>query len=266
MTIDRWIAVAGIAASILVTWLVSRYYYKRGDKRRIPTFVVSPSRKILADPGLRSVEELSVLFQGGEVGERGITEAQIYFWNSGMLPILKDDILEPFFVALPGPILHCSVLKSSRKVLDVKVSVSDPLFDDKRASLKFAVLEPGDGATIKVIYDGPPDGNIEFSGACVGAAKPLVLPTSRVYFTPALTRLRENAMLDPLLIMGGFIASLLVLGSLSKRFWGAHVAVKIVGVVFVGFLAILALIGFALSVWEQYEKITAPYVPPDVRP
>jgi hypothetical protein len=121
MTLDRWLWVIGIVVTSIVTWMVSRYFYKRSDKRRIPTFVVQ-STKVLMESGLRSVEDLSVRFGRIEVGEKGISEAKIYFWNSGAAAILRSEVLQPYTITLRGvPILAYSVLKQSRDVIGLQL-------------------------------------------------------------------------------------------------------------------------------------------------
>lgn len=263
MTTDRWLTVIGIVASCFLSWLISRHFYRRSDKRRIPTFVVRPSRKTLVDPGLKSVDGWSVLLEDREVGVRGITEAQIYFWNSGTLPILQNEILEPFIISFPEPILRCSVLKSNRDAIGMGVSVPELIYENKLLLIRFTVLEPGDGATIQVIYDGPPDAQIEFKGACVGAAKPTVLPPDNVYFIPLSKRLFDiYGILLGVPALAILFAILIGIGWVVRRFLGEHV----LNGVMIGFFFTVLTLGFGSMLWDQYKKITAPSTPPDIRP
>jgi len=266
MTIDRWLTLSLFIVGCVVTWFVSRHFYRRSDKRRTPTFVVRPERKVLVAADFASVTKFSVLYEGGEVGKKGITEARIYFWNSGTLPILSADVLEPFTISMPGDILSCSVLKSSRDVIALRVSVKDFIFDNQRMELRFAVLEPGDGATVQAIYDGPPDGKIEFTGACVGAAKPVVLPPDNIYFTSVASRL--NQMYAPFYLGLLAVVPILIFFGVSwvlRRFLGER-ATAIIGWTFFGCIGTLIVFVVGAMLWDQYRKIKAPYLPPDVRP
>jgi hypothetical protein len=115
-----------------------------------------------------------------EVGHNGISEATIFFWNSGTLPILADEVLEPYTITIRNvPILAHSVLKSSRDVIGMKLSYLGE--DEDRLELGFAVLEPGDGVSIRLIFDGPPTSKIAFSGACLESRKPTVLEPDPIY-------------------------------------------------------------------------------------
>jgi hypothetical protein len=85
MTADRWLAVALVVVSGLITWNVSRYYYRRSDKKRVPAFVVQ-STSTLSEPVLSSISGVKLAYDGEDVGKSGIADAKIYFWNSGTLP------------------------------------------------------------------------------------------------------------------------------------------------------------------------------------
>lgn len=265
MTPDHWIAVGGVAASGLISWIVSRYFYRRSDKRRTPTFVVRPQRTILVSPEITSTRIMTVLpGHDGEIGNGGITKAQIYFWNSGTLPILSDDVLEPFGIKCPGEVLDQKIIKSSRAVIGLEASVGD--IDKRCLTLKFAVLEPGDGASIEIVYDGPPDREFEFAGACVGAAKPTVLPPDNIYFSSVLSRLSDpsTSILALVVLSFGPILAVIGVGWLIKRFFGEHVA-SILGAVLIGVFIIVLALAILTAAWDQYTKIKAPYLPPDVR-
>lgn len=72
--------------------------------------------------------------------------------------------MEPFeiFVAADA-ILDFSVPTSSRKSVDFRVDYDEGSVNVLR--LSFSVLEPGDGATVRIVYDGPEETDIEFRGA-----------------------------------------------------------------------------------------------------
>jgi hypothetical protein len=191
-TIDRWLTVVGAIGipSGLLSWLITRHYYKRADKKRTPTFVVQSTRA-LVEPGLAAIPGLAVHHKGLRVGANGITEAKIHFWNSGTLPILRDDVLDPYTITLPARILTHSILKSTRDVVGLQASVKDEN-QPNVLTLDFAVLEPGDGATLWVVYDAPGNAGIEFNGTCLDARKPTVLPPDTIYSMPPFKRLGQT--------------------------------------------------------------------------
>jgi hypothetical protein len=177
MTPDRWFTVFVSLITFLLGWLIARNYQRRSDRRRIPTFMLQ-ARQSLASPSLTVQGGVKVIHEGAEVGANGITHLNVYFWNAGTLPILQAEVLEPYTISLPVKILRYSVVKSSRDVAGIHVSVSGGTL-----TLDFAVLEPGDGATLYLVYDGPADVKIEFRGACLDAAKPKILDDP-IYLVP----------------------------------------------------------------------------------
>lgn len=264
MTFDRWLTIVGIVLSWLLSWIVSRHYYKRSDKKPIPTFVLQ-STKVLAAPEL-SNDGLAVVWQGRELGRNGITEAVVNFWNSGSLPI--EQVLAPFTISLPvwQPILHCSVLKTNRAVTGLQLLGPGPVPAPNEVTLLFKVLEPGDGATIRVVYDGPPKTTISFSGACIGAPTPTILPTNPVYFSTRYQRLRGGyQLLVPGFMSVGLLALLMGGGWIVKRIFGEHAA-SLWGEGFIIFCLIIAAASLITAIVLGIKYLTAPYMPPDVRP
>jgi hypothetical protein len=264
MTLDRWLAVIGVIASGLLSWIISRYFYKRSDKRRIPTFVVQ-STKVLMESGLRSIEDLSVRFGRIEVGEEGITEAKIYFWNSGAAAILRSEVLEPYTITLRGaPILAFSVLKQSRDVIGLQLSRVGE--DGEALELGFAVLEPGDGATLQIVYDGPPKTAIEFKGACLNAPKPTVLPPDPIYSLPVFKRFTniDRGLLAFAMLP---IAVIVLMGGpawIVRRYFGDR-GLKLFFVFIVGLFFGCTITVIVTAVWIHLKRMTAPYLPPDVK-
>jgi hypothetical protein len=261
MTPDRWFTVFVSLITFFLGWLIARHYQRRSDKRRIPTFMLQ-ARQLLASPDLISGGGLKVIHEGAEVGLHGITHGNVYFWNAGTLPILHSEVLEPYTISLPVRILRYSLLKSSREVVGIHVSLSGCTI-----TLDFAVLEPGDGASLYIVYDGPPDVSIEFKGACLDAAKPKILLDDPIYLVPKPKRLGQMWQ-GALKGFGPPLAFLVVViggrWAISKLF-GEH-ALDIAGIVIALLFGIfvLALVGFVL--WYHFKRLTSPYLPPDVKP
>jgi hypothetical protein len=76
------------------------YFYRRTEKKRVPTFMVNPRRRNLVQPELAKFDKFSLLYDGTEVGKSGITAIQVYFWNSGSLEILSSQVLKPYSISI----------------------------------------------------------------------------------------------------------------------------------------------------------------------
>jgi hypothetical protein len=271
MTPDHWLWVIGLLLSAFISWIVSRYYYRRSEKKRTPTFIVQ-SVNTLVDSNFLKRGGFSVLWErrygaGPDlaVGDEGISEATIYFWNSGNLPILADEVLEPYRITIKNvPILGYSVVKSSRDVVGMKLSYLGE--DGDGLELGFSVLEPGDGVTIRLIFDGPPTSKIVFSGASLECRKPKILPPNPIYSVPIGKRFRDTylGILLFALVAGAGAGLLAALAWVTKRLFGERVQTTF----FIGLLCLVGLVmvsAVLVSLWEHFKRMTSPYLPPDIK-
>jgi len=262
MTPDRWIAAASLALGIIGI-AMAVYFYRRTDKKRVPTFMVNPSKRTLVQPELAKFDKFSLLYDGTEVGKSGITAIQVYFWNSGSLEILSSQVLKPYSISISnGRILSWSIIKTNRGVIHPQLVRDDENFNSLR--LSFAVLEPGDGAVIEIVYDGPPAAKVEIDGVCVGSHRPMVLPSDGRSFST-----RPKQFLDAYMDFIMLLLWICILGSilygLSKivqRLFGERILL-IVFLVFEGCLVAFLILNF---IRDQYSRATRKYIPPDIRP
>jgi hypothetical protein len=261
-TIDRWLTILGIVGSGLLSWIITRHYYRRSDKKRVPTFVLQ-STSTLSESVLTRISGLKLTYDGEDIGKNGISDAKIYFWNSGTLPILQGEILEPYCISLPVRILAYSVLKSSRDVVGFSVShekSSDALI------LQFAVLEPGDGATLVFVFDGPRNTEIKFKGACLDAPKPTVLPPDPIYALPRFKRFGETYG-RLLFVLGVPIVATLGLYGIQRiahRLLGQRGEDIVSMSIGIGFGLLFAFV-IVVVLSQHFKRMTAPYLPPDVK-
>jgi hypothetical protein len=262
MTPDRWIAAASLAIGIIGI-AMAVYFYRRTEKKRVPTFMVNPRRRNLVQPELAKFDKFSLLYDGTEVGKSGITAIQVYFWNSGSLEILSSQVLKPYSISISdGRILSWSIIKTNRGVILPQLVRADENFNSLR--LSFAVLEPGDGAVIEIVYDGPPDAKVEIDGVCVGSHRPTVLPSDGRSFST-----RPKQIFDA---YSDFIMPIFIFGPLGLIFYGviwiakklfSERTILIVALVFLG----CAVVSFIwVFIRDQYSRATRKYVPPDIRP
>ncbi len=271
MTPDRWFTVwfstACLVIGGLITWFFSRHYYRRADKRRIPTFVVGKSHKVLASPELFQIADIQILEGKQPKQPTYIRELLVYFWNSGSLAIQRSDVLDTFTIHLGCPILQCRVLKASRSVVDFKVE-KDWLDD---LLLEFSVLEPNDGATISIVYEGNEEATPEFRGACLGAVKPTVLPPADFYLQSRWERLKRSPMLAlPLIVITGLALAGVGQGMvwLANKFPWLHIDQMQValGWLFMCLIGALVLLGVVSMFSEGAKKLLSAYIPPEIKP
>lgn len=273
MSVDRWLAVLGLTVAVLgipFTVIVSRYYYRRSDKKRVPTFVIQ-SRKALSQATLTSsAAKLTVLYDGKEVGREGITEAKIYFWNSGTMPIRTEDVLRPYTISSSVPILSYSIVKFSREITGLSIQ----RVTENEIKLVFSALEGGDGCTLTIVYDGPTSTGIEFNGAVLDSRKPLVLPPHDSYAVPKSKRLLEASAWF-LVVPAGLLLSLAgiaiiagigkVLEYLLSKVLGQTTSESVLSFIGWIFIAALFLIAIGANAWSRIRRVNDPYLPPDVK-
>lgn len=94
-----------------------------------------------------------------------VTAAQIAIWNDGKRPIKFDSVLEPIRVQTtpPVPILSVRVLRTTREL--VKFNVDDSNRSEGMLTVRFRILEQGDGGLLQVTYVG--DETVSFIGTGV---------------------------------------------------------------------------------------------------
>jgi hypothetical protein len=130
--------------------------------------------------------------------------------------------------------------------------------------LSFAVLEPGDGAVIEIVYDGPLAAKVEIDGVCVGSHRPTVLPSDGRSFST-----RPKQFFEPYI---GLIAVTLMACIVMPIIYGVIWIVQRLFsqrtglVLFLVFLSCLVAFLIANFIRDQYSRATRKYVPPDIRP
>ena len=263
MTVDRWIAVIslviGFAAVIFGIWA-----YKRGEKRRVPTFVTSTTPEALVKPVVSQLKDFSITHKGIPVGGSGVTSVYIYFWNDGELPILRADVISPYKITFPKGvrILDIATTTATRPILGIKSTIISNQ-DSESLEIEFDVLEPADGLKLQVIYDGPQDTQLAFEGSCIGSFKVKVLAPDPTYFVSRRQRF-ENALgpVDGLLFVGATVGLIVGAEHLMSKYVKNDSLIEYCFFVLFGLLA-LCLMGVVIR--EQYKKWTASTVPPEIR-
>lgn len=272
--LDRWLGVIGLAVAILgipISVLISRHYYRRAEKIRVPTFVIK-NRWSLSDPGLtKNVAGLVLMSNGQNVGKEGISQAKIHFWNSGSQAITRDDVLEPYSISLPIPILSFWANKVSREVTQLELQRDTA----NRLILRFALLEPGDGGTFTIVFDGPKESPIDFNGVCFECPKPTVVAPHESLSLPKSRRMLQQVYLPilslPLILAGIGLLMLVVIAGpvygiskLLHKLFEPKLADEVGQWLAVGAFIAFMLFGLLSSFWPSIRRINSPYLPPDI--
>jgi hypothetical protein len=271
MTPDRWFtiwfSIGCVVVGGLISWFWSRHYYRRADKRRSPTFAVGKNQKVLASPELFRIDSISILENGQPKKPTYIRELLVYFWNSGTLAIQPSEVFEPFTIRLPYPILQCEVLKTSRPVVRLQVG-AEPLGGLR---IDFSVLEPNDGATIRILYEGEEEATPTFRGTCLDVAKPTVLPPADFYIQTRWQRIQNSPLFAVPVMVSGFLVVVGVVKGLSRvanKFPWLHLDIMGTALLwlFFGCAAVLVLFSVIFTISADAKKILSSYIPPDIKP
>ena len=263
MNFDRWLAVVGIAAGTvigIVGIVLAIYYARRAEKKRLPTFVVSPKKVSLSSAELYALDGFKVTYKDAVIGKSGLTETLVHFFNSGNLPILTEEVLTPFEIEFPFcHVLECSVIKQNRDVTGLTASIGT---QELSVLLDFALLEPNDGGTVRIVYDGPAEVGVQFKGSCIGASSPTVLPSDNVYFLKPIDRIKPFLMMPLMAVVAAVAGLILVIvmaggGWLLKLLFGQ----ENVGFVFGVIVAVIVIGGIGS---EMYRRFTAKGVAPNI--
>lgn len=164
-----------LLVGVVLTILVSRYYFNRSLKHRLAIYVHSTSR-VFVGVGRDVRESLTVLFQGHEVDDLG--EIVLLVANEGVHPI--RDVVRPLVASVPSEtelldatVLHVHPEGRSVETIRVKSAVE----------CRFDLLNPGDYFLLKFLVNGPANASdITFAITAVGIP-PRLQASPRAYST-----------------------------------------------------------------------------------
>jgi hypothetical protein len=159
-----WFAYSGWLLSALQIPLTI-YFYRLSVITPEFTSHVHPTRT----PIVKALKEsrLQVSYDGQPI-TNDVTAVQIAIWNAGRQSIRPQHLLKPVELLLTNStrILEAKVLKSSRDVTRLAAMV--PITDPGHVQLSWDILEHNDGGILQIIYSGPPDASVTFTGAVEG--------------------------------------------------------------------------------------------------
>jgi len=159
---NPWLGLAGSLASIISLSLAA-YLAVTGRDHPGLTYSVNPARTVVAKTDQTS--RLAVLYDGAPIGS-DISAAQIAIWNGGRTPI--DKVLKPLVISLEDQtrILEATIRRETRDVVNLAIEDTDRAHGN--VSVRWDILEKGDGGVIQLIYAGGPDTKISAAATVVG--------------------------------------------------------------------------------------------------
>jgi len=161
---NPWVGIIGSVASI-VGVLLAVYFYFLSVRSPELVYYVNPARAVVVTQGTAS--RLSVLFDGRQISQ-DVTASQVAIWNRGREPIRQAAILKPIIIQTypKAPILEATIRKKSREV--VNLQMEQTRLSEGEVSLKWNILEKGDGAVVQLVYAGGPGVQIRCDGVIEG--------------------------------------------------------------------------------------------------
>ena len=164
---NPWVGIVGSAASI-VGVLLAVYFYFQSVRSPELVYYVNPARAVVVKQGTAS--RLSVLFDEIQISQ-DVTASQVAIWNRGREPIRQAAILKPIIIQTypKAPILEATIRKKSREV--VNLQMEQTRLSEGEVSLKWNILEQGDGAVVQLVYAAGPDIQIRCDGVIEGQSR-----------------------------------------------------------------------------------------------
>ncbi|MGD0101159.1 MAG: hypothetical protein ABSC60_12500, partial [Acidobacteriota bacterium] len=243
--------IAGIASIISLPLAI--YLYVSGQAHPAFTMYVHPVRAAIVKSGETS--SLKVLYNNKETGPN-ITAIQVAIWNDGKRAIHGDDILEDITLRLEP---HYTILESPIRKLTRRATGFDIIRSIDQLTFKWRILEPGDGAVIQIIYDGPASvPEVLLNGTIEGQSKLITIaPKDSEKEDKSNSSPRSEGLKLGLLLIGSFVLTLVI----SKLFPIVFTRWPFVGYFIVVPAGIAAIGIVAFIVCHIFNAVITPYPP-----
>jgi len=167
------ITIVSTVFAALVTGLLTRYYYLKGMKKKIPVysidfFNVVSSEKLIKE----NLEPLKITYGTDYKPVNNLTITKVYIGNMGNTPIIKNDIPEnnPFLINVSS---DCKVfLEPNCDNEPEKSSASASFYNDSnKIYIDISYIEPKAGFTVNIVHSGNDSDCIDVSGKVIGGKK-----------------------------------------------------------------------------------------------
>lgn len=189
-----WISGASLIVGIIVTVLVSRYYFQRSVRKSLTPYIQFSSSPLEGiDPEVR--KQLEMKYQDLRISD--LFEIQFLIANSGDKAI--RDVIEPLSLPMPGngALLDASVLHVTPEGRKIQLAIAE---DRKEVKFVIPLLNSGEFFITKILLNGSPSED-EFKFSIVAdELPPTLIPVHLPYDSIAASKKREFEFV--LLIMG----------------------------------------------------------------
>ncbi len=151
--ISFWFGIVGTVVTS-ISLVLALYFYQLSKITPRLTFGVHPLKTELQRPDYD--KGLGFIYKGKPVDSESITSVQVSIWNAGTRSIRDSDVLGPVRLVMPdgSVILSVHVKKTSRSICGFERLDNQEDYKSGACRLKWAILEPGDGAVLQIIYAG----------------------------------------------------------------------------------------------------------------
>jgi hypothetical protein len=215
--------IAGSVASLIGVALAVYFYYASIQRPEL-TCYIHPSRATVVSGGQSTA--LTVSYAGKQI-EKDVTAVQVAIWNAGTSPLRREDVLSGIKIESVSKvqILEARVRKTSRS--EIMFALDDSKRQEGAVGIDWKVLERNDGASIQLIYLGPPTEKFTVTGSVIGQTG-----IKERRYTGSLRSTQEQfegnaghhgqAWFNVFMSLGGFVMSVafLLLGRRSGRRYG----------------------------------------------
>ncbi len=173
LSIEVWLNVGSVTIGVIGI-VLAVFFYRRSIHKPVPTYGIPPFGVRIVNGSQMTASGLEVLHDGNPIGDRDVAAVTLFFWNDGRAPIRKTDVLEPYMIAVRGPIdvLDYRMSMATRDVCGF--SCGEILRHEAWTFLKvnFDIVEQSDGAAFQIVYAGDLTAPIILRGVSVGAQEP----------------------------------------------------------------------------------------------
>lgn len=160
-SISLVLAIAGVVLSI--------YFYFAQKEFKALSFIADPKRALLVSPKHLPTTRITLLEDGKPIAG-DVHFVDLYLWNSGTKTIVQSEIIIPLIVNLPvgTRLLDLQPIHISRQSVTQLLATISKRSDGDAIEFRFRVLEPGDGISTSLLYEGPEDATFSLQGGITG--------------------------------------------------------------------------------------------------
>ncbi|HWM23760.1 MAG TPA: hypothetical protein VNP98_02975 [Chthoniobacterales bacterium] len=156
------IAIAGVVLSI--------YFYFAQRESKAISFIADPKRALLVSPKHLPTTRITLFDQDGKRIAGDVYSVDLYLWNSGTKTIDGPDVINPIIVNLPlgTRLLDLQPIHVSRQSVTQMAASALKRPDGDAIQFHFNTLEPGDGISASLLYEGEQDADFLIKGGVKG--------------------------------------------------------------------------------------------------